>query len=77
LHLDNAKEELVRKLTEAIIGAVSENDGIAKAVYNLRAAGLDMELSLHGTISLSHWPDQTANALGHPFLMSAHLRVNP
>lgn len=76
MHLDNAKKELVRKLTEAIIGAVSENDGIAKAVYKLRAAGLDMELSLDGTISFSPWPEQAANALGHPFLMSAHLRVN-
>jgi hypothetical protein len=76
MHLDDAQTKLVRELTEAITGTVSESDRIAKAVYKLRAAGINVELSLDGTINLSTWPDQAVNLEGHPFLRSAHLRVD-
>jgi hypothetical protein len=73
---DEAKLELVRKLAKAIQGTLAKSDEIAKTVFEIRANGLDVKLSLNGTISVSSCPVGAINAKGHGFLSSMHIAVD-
>ena len=76
LQPDNAQKELMRELVAAINDTMSKSDRIAEAVYKVRAAGLDVELSLNGTINVSSWPEGAINVKGHPFLKSMRVGVD-
>jgi hypothetical protein len=68
LHLDNAQKKLMRELVTALHETLLKSDHVAEAVYNVRAAGLEVRLSLNGTINVSSWPQQAVNVRGQPFL---------
>lgn len=75
MQLDDAQKLLLKKLVQTIHDTVMDSEDIAKAVYEIRAAGVDVDLHLDGTINISTWPEGAVNIQGHRFLKSMHVRV--
>jgi hypothetical protein len=73
--LDDEKKELVREIADAIHDSISNSKRISDVVSKARAADIDIELSLDGTIKMTEWAFQENSPDRQSILRSSHFRA--
>jgi uncharacterized protein (UPF0128 family) len=75
MKLDDEKKELVREIADAIHDSISNSKRISDVVSKARAADIDIELSLDGTIKMTEWAFQEYSPDRQSILRSSHFRA--